>query len=256
MTGPEDLGRDPPAFSVLRPDGASSFFLVCDHAGRRIPRGLTNLGLAAADLESHIAWDIGALGLAACLSQALDAILVAQTYSRLVIDCNRPPGSAESIVARSAGVPVPGNGELSAAEVQARADTIFHPYHDRIRQEVSRRQYESQPTILVALHSFTPVFAGRSREWHAGVLALRDRRMADPMLLLLREERTLVVGDNEPYAASELTDFTIVHHAEQRGAPYIELEVRQDLIADEGGREEWAERFARLLVRASATFHF
>jgi predicted N-formylglutamate amidohydrolase len=219
-----------------------------------LPRRLGSLGLSQGALASHIAWDIGIAKLGIRLAAALDALLILQTYSRLVIDCNRPLGSAESIVASSAGVEVPGNGALSESDATTRAALVFHPYHDAIQRELDRRDEEGQPTILVALHSFTPNFSNVVRPWHAGVLYHHDDRLAAVMLELLREEPRLVVGENEPYAASEQTDFTIIEHAERQGRLHVELEVRQDLLADERGQAKWAERFARLLALASGRF--
>jgi predicted N-formylglutamate amidohydrolase len=226
---------------------------VCDHASGRLPRALGSLGLTPAALASHIAWDIGAAAVARLLAVALDGDLVLQAYSRLVIDCNRPLHAPDSIVAASAGVPIPGNRDVSAAEATRRAQEIFQPYHDRISDELARRQGEGRPSVLVAMHSFTESFPGSPRPWHAGVL-YRDPQLAAPLagrlLHLLRQEPGLVVGDNEPYAAGALTDFTIVEHGEQRGIPHVELEIRQDLIAEGGGQAAWAARLGRVLVES------
>jgi len=228
--------------------------LVADHAGRLLPHALESLGLDEIDLVSHIAWDIGIAEVTANLSDTLDAPYVAQSYSRLVIDCNRSVGATDSIVAASAGTPIPGNQAISASDREARARHIFHPYHDHIRGLLDRRVRHNQPTIVVAMHSFTPVFMGNARPWHVGVLYGRDSRLADLLLGLLRSEPGLSVGDNEPYSASDGTDFTIAEHGERRGLPHVEIEIRQDLIADDRGRIEWSERFARLLLRASSRF--
>ena len=238
---------------VLRSDGSSPFFLVCDHAGRLIPRALGALGLSEDALGRHIAWDIGAGAVARGLSAALDASLVAQRYSRLVIDCNRPLDAVDSIVARSESTPVPGNQAVDRREAEARAAAIFHPYHDAIGSALDRRAAEGRPTVLVAVHSFTPVFLGQARAWHAGVLYNRDARLGRPLLQALRDDGDLVVGDNEPYAASDLTDYTIVHHGERRGLLHVELEIRQDLIADAAGQEAWAARLAAILPATVAS---
>lgn len=246
------LGADePPPFRVR--DGASPFVFGCDHAGRRIPRALGDLGVSAADLDTHIAWDIGVQGLGEHLAAALDGWLITQTYSRLVIDCNRSPEVESSIVKHSAGVDVPGNHSLTREQAEQRAREIFHPYHDEIRAELDRRAAQGAPTIYVALHSFTPSMLGRARPWHAGVL-YRDRALAHPMLELLRAEGDLVVGDNEPYSVSALSDYSLLAHGEDRKLPHVELEIRQDLIADLDGQRRWAARLARLLPIACAPF--
>jgi predicted N-formylglutamate amidohydrolase len=243
---------DPPPFCVEWASAASDFVLICDHAGRALPKRLGDLGVSAADLERHIAWDIGIAGLGRRLAAQLDAFLITQTYSRLVIDANRPPGSAQSIVTVSERTRIPGNEALSGDAAAERAQEIFHPYHARIREELDARAAQQRPTIVVMLHSFTPVFLDSSRAWHAGVLYNRDARLARVLLELLRQEPTLVVGDNEPYRASEQTDYSLVEHGERRGLLTVELEIRQDLIAHEPGQAEWAERLGRLLQRAQS----
>jgi predicted N-formylglutamate amidohydrolase len=244
---PRDDVDDPPPFAVERPDGTSPYLFACDHASRRIPRRLGALGLGDVELGRHIAWDIGIAGVARRLATALDATAVLQGYSRLVIDANRPPGSPQSILAHSDGTLVPGNQDLAPEEADRRAREIFHPYHDRIARELDRRLAAGRPAILVSLHSFTPALGGQARPWHAGVLHNRDARVAHRLLALLREDPALVVGDNQPYAASEETDYTIVVHGERRGLPHVELELRQDLITDEAGQAAWAARLAAVL---------
>ena len=244
------LGADDPApFTVHRAHGDSPFVLIADHAGQRIPARLGDLGLAQAELDRHIGWDIGIAGLAERLSEKLDAFAILQTYSRLVIDCNRPLEAPGSIVAVSDGTAVPGNEGLDDDAKTARALEIFAPYHARITQELDRRSEESPAPVLISLHSFTPVFAGFVRPWHTGVLYHRDTRLAHALRDALRAEAGLVVGDNEPYAVSDASDFAVPVHGEQRGLLHVELEIRQDLIADTAGQEEWAERLARILPK-------
>jgi len=243
---------DATPLDVQRRDGRSPFFIVCDHAGRLIPRSLTALGLSEDQLASHIAWDAGAAGVAQRLGAALDACTVLQRYSRLVIDCNRPLNAGDSIVPRSERTLIPGNQDVSPGAAEERAQAIFHPYHDEIRRALDQREAIRLPTVLVAMHSFTPVFMDVARRWHVGVLYNRDARLARPLLEALQREGDLVVGENEPYAAGDLTDYSIVEHGEQRGLPHVEIEIRQDLIADGRGQDAWAERLARLLPVAIA----
>jgi predicted N-formylglutamate amidohydrolase len=243
---------DPPAFRVERATGASPFVIICDHAGRALPRQLGDLGVAHSELSRHIAWDIGIAAVGRLLSDQLDAFLITQTYSRLVIDANRHPGTPQSIVTLSERTRIPGNEALSAEDQQARAREIFHPYHARIREELDARAQAGRPALLVLLHSFTPSFMEQSRAWHAGVLYQRDARLARSLLSLLREDPALVVGDNQPYAASDATDYGLVVHGEQRGLPHVEIEIRQDLIDHAEGQAAWALRLAGLLERARA----
>jgi predicted N-formylglutamate amidohydrolase len=227
--------------------GASPFFLTCDHYGRTIPRALGDLGVAASELERHIAWDIGIAGVADRLSGMLGAHLIAQRYSRLVIDCNRPLDVPTSIPDISEITRIPGNEALPREAAGQRQQSIFAPYHQRIGEALDQRARDKRPTVLISLHSFTPVYTGISRPWHIGTLYNRDSRLPKMLLGLLRAEPGLVVGDNQPYAVSDVTDYTIPVHGERRGLPHTGIEIRQDLIATDEGQREWAQRLARLL---------
>jgi predicted N-formylglutamate amidohydrolase len=252
---PALLGPDEPAPFELLEDRANSPFLVtCDHAGKRLPRALGNLGLPASELERHIAWDLGAAGAARELARALGACAVLQTYSRLVIDCNRRPGVPSSIAELSEETIIPGNQGLSPAAAEQRAREIFAPYHACILQELERRARAAQPTVLIAMHSFTPSFKGVARPWHVGVLYNRDTRLAHALLGLLREDPALVVGDNEPYAVSDLSDYGVVEYGERLGNLHVELEIRQDLLSSEATQAVWGQRVAALLTRALTLF--
>jgi predicted N-formylglutamate amidohydrolase len=203
-------------------------------------------------MERHIAWDVGIAGVAEQLSTALDAHLVAQRYSRLVIDCNRPPGAPSSIPLVSEATMIPGNDGLTHEAAEARRQLIFEPYHRRIAEIIDARLYAGLPTVLVSLHSFTPIYAGIARPWHIGTLYQRDTRLPPLLLKLLRGESDLVVGDNEPYAVSDATDYTIPVHGEARGLPNTGIEIRQDLITDGPGQTQWAERLARIFGEVEA----
>jgi len=208
------------------------------------------LGLQQADCERHIAWDIGAGAVSCLIGDALGAVVIQQNYSRLVIDCNRMPGSATSVVELSELTTVPGNRGLSKVQMEARVREIFQPYHDRIAGELDRRRQAGRPTALIAVHSFTPVFKAIVRPWHVGVLYNRDPRFASILMDLLRCEQGLVVGDNEPYNVTDASDYTIPIHGEQRELHHVAIEIRQDLITDETGQRKWADLFARLLPQA------
>ena len=238
---------EPVAFTMERPQGRSEFLLVCDHASRLVPHSLGSLGLDETQLASHIAWDIGAAGVARQLSAALDATLLLQSYSRLVIDCNRPPGSATSIPTRSEYVRIAANESLPAAEAAARVAEIFTPYHAAISTVLEQRRVAGTRTLLVAMHSFTPVYLGQARPWKIGLMYRKDRRLGRALLELLRQDNSLHAGENQPYAISDDTDYTIPVHGEARGLPHVGIEIRQDLIADTHGQQEWATRLAHLL---------
>lgn len=239
---------DVPVFLVERPAGCSPYVLTCDHAGRAIPRRLANLQLSAEELSTHVAWDLGVADLGRRLAVRLDACVILQSYSRLVIDANRPPDAPDSIPTLSERTRIAANEGLSAHDARTRCDEIFQPYHRRIAAELEARG--ARPTLLVALHSFTPVYMDERRPWHVGVLYGRDARLGRLMLAALRSDPALVVGDNQPYAVSDATDYTIVVHGEQRRIPHVEIEVRQDLLACATDVEAWAERLGRALEEA------
>src|ERR1700731_1642264 len=245
--------QDVPPVHEQNAQGRSPFLLTSDHYGRLIPLALGDLGLETSELTRHIAWDIGIAGVAEALSDHLGAHLVAQRYSRLVIDCNRPPGAPSSIPRISEATVIPGNEGLARDTAEARREAIFDPYHRRIAEVIDRRLRDGVPTVLVSLHSFTPVYAGIARPWHIGTLYHRDTRLPPLLLKLLRSEADLVVGDNEPYAVSDETDYTIPVHGEARGLMNTGIEIRQDLIADQAGEREWADRLARIFGEIETT---
>jgi predicted N-formylglutamate amidohydrolase len=241
---------EPPPFTVDNEAGTSPFLIVADHAGKHFPRRLEQLGVSDAECERHIAWDIGIGAVCRLLGQALDAVVIRQNYSRLVIDCNRTPGSETSIADLSESTAVPGNIGLSERDKLARVREIFQPYHDRIADELDRRRKAGRPTALISVHSFTPVYKTVTRPWHVGVLYNRDRRFAQILMELLHREGGLIVGDNEPYSVTDASDYTIPVHGEQRDLHHVAIEIRQDLITDDVGQRVWAALFARLLPRA------
>jgi predicted N-formylglutamate amidohydrolase len=243
------LAADEPApVRVLRAEARSDFVLTADHAGNLIPRALGDLGVGAAERHRHIAWDIGIAAVTEALSGLLDATAVLQTYSRLVIDCNRNPGHPTSIPPVSEVTPIPGNENLSAADRAARRRAIFDPYHTAITGILDART--ARRTILVAMHSFTPVFKGVARAVEIGVLYHHETPLSQLMLELLRAEGSLTVGANLPYAITDTSDYTVPTHGESRGIPHVEIEIRQDLIGEAVGQQAWARRMARLLRAA------
>ena len=245
------LAADEPApVTVHNQNGPSPFLIVADHAGNAMPRALGRLGLPEAECDRHIAWDVGIAAVSRLMADALDATLVQQNYSRLVIDCNRMPGSETSIPEISELTPIPGNRGLSESRKTARVREIFRPYHDRIETELDRRRQAGRPVALVAMHSFTPVFEGVARPWQVGVLYNRDPRFAHLLMAALKREDGLIVGDNQPYSVTDATDYTIPVHGERRSLHHVAIEIRQDLIAADKGQRAWGSLLARLLPQA------
>lgn len=242
---------DAPPVRIINPDGASPFLLIGDHAGNAIPRALGSLGVSDADLARHIGWDIGIGTLGEMLAERIDATFIRQTYSRLVIDCNRSAAQPDAIAATSDGTPVPGNHDLSEMARAQRFAEIHEPYQAAIADNLARRDAAGMPSMIIALHSFTPSMRGQDRPWHIGILYDGgDPRFAQAMLAVLRAEPDLVVGDNEPYRMDQI-DYTIPRHA-YPARPYAEIEIRQDLLTTPEACAAWADRLARILPAAAA----
>ena len=242
---------EPHPLETRNEEGRADIVLICEHAGRRIPRSLGTMGLSEEDRARHIAWDIGARAVALALSDRLDAPLFMQRYSRLVCDCNRRPDVPSFTPVLSEATAIPANVDLSDEARRARAEAIFHPFHDAVSAFLDARARAGRTTVLATIHSFTPVFLGRSRPWEIGVLYNRDRVLSPAVADWLKENTSYCVGVNEPYSVGDDTDYAIPVHGEKRGLPCVEFEIRNDLIADEAQAGPWAEVLARALEAGS-----
>lgn len=231
--------------------GTSDFVVICEHAGRLIPETLGDLGLEASELTRHIAWDIGAREIAMALADRLDAPLFMQRYSRLVCDCNRRPDVDSFMPVISESTEIPGNMNVSADARAARVTEIFNPFHDHVSAELDKRRAADRRTLLVTIHSFTPVYKGVERPWEIGVLYNRDKTLSPAMLELLRAKTDHVVGDNQPYAVGDETDYAIPVHGEARGLPCVEIEIRNDLTTGDAQAEYWSALLADMLTQAA-----
>lgn len=246
-------GEEGPTITVNE-EGRSPLFLVCEHAGRKIPKLLGSLGLAAEELERHIAYDIGAEQVARGLAKRLDAPLVLQRYSRLVYDCNRPPQANSAIPELSELTEIPGNRRLIESQKRQRAEEIYVPFHARVGELIEARLRNGKPVIFITIHSFTPVFKGFARSLDVGLLFDGDRRFTDLITPLLRAAGRIDVRHNEPYGPADGVCHTLNVHAGVRGLPYSMIEIRNDLITNESGQVEWADRLADVLRRAAYEF--
>ncbi len=241
-----------PPIAILNREGKGGVVVLCEHASNYIPAGYDRLGLAPADLERHIAWDIGALAVAEQMAAMLDAPLAYATHSRLLLDLNRDPDAPDSILTLSEDTAIPGNLDLAAYERRLRSDWLYAPFHAGVDALIDHRLASGQATVVVSIHSFTPVYLGAPRPWPVGVLGSRDRRLADPWLAALRADRALEVGDNQPYAPRDGVYHSLDRHGERRGLPSAMIELRNDGIADAAGQREWAARLADTLQLALA----
>lgn len=236
---------DPEPVEIINPQGGGRIVLTCEHAGRLVPRRLGDLGVPPADWERHIAWDIGAGELARRLSDRLNAPLVMQRYSRLVIDCNRPLDAADCIPEMSDGTVIPGNRHLSL-EVRAQR---YAEIHMKLHQAIDRLLDQVQPDALISVHSFTPVYGTAARPMQAALLFNRDPRLAHLMHRDLTARRPdLEIALNAPYTVDDISDFTIPRHGEMRGLPHVLLEIRNDQLADATGLDGWAGLLADAIV--------
>jgi predicted N-formylglutamate amidohydrolase len=255
QTGATLLGpADPDPVEVVNPHGGSVVLLVCEHAGRAIPSALRDLGIAVGELDRHIAYDIGAEGLARKLSERLDATLVLQRYSRLVIDCNRPCEAPDCMPAASDGTAIPANCAITDADRSRRLEEIHRPFHDAIGSLLDRREGQ-RPTIIVTIHSFTPRLGNAARPWQIGVCFNRDGSFARKFMQAFQPANPEIsAAYNEPYTVDDMSDYTIPVHAERRRLPHVLLEVRNDQLADDAGQQRWAGLIAERLVDASKSF--
>lgn len=234
------------AIHISGEDRPSRCLVTCDHATNRVPSDVAegDLGIAPEDMARHIAWDVGALGVAQVLAGALDCPLIWSDFSRLVIDPNRGAEDPTLVMKLYDGTVIPGNRHVDGAEVARRLDDLYWPYHNALARLASRQA----DTVILSIHSFTPALRGKpQRPWHVGVLYTdQDPRLSRPLIERLRAEPGLCVGDNEPYSGY-LPGDAIDRHALQYGRHNTLIEVRNDLIGDAAGQRHWGLLLARIL---------
>ncbi|MBY5760242.1 N-formylglutamate amidohydrolase [Rhizobium leguminosarum] len=224
--------------------------IVCEHASRLVPEKLGDLGLDAATLESHIAWDPGAFELSRHLSASLDAALCYQRFSRLVYDCNRPPEAGSAIAEKSELFDIPGNKNISEAERRARINEIYLPFSEGLSEVLSFRKASGRQTVLVTVHSFTPIYFGKKREVEIGLLHDSDSRLADAMLSeFARRDQRYVVMRNQPYGPEDGVTHTLLEHGIANGIPNVMIEVRNDLLSSAQQRTSVATYLSALIEK-------
>ncbi|WP_414475807.1 N-formylglutamate amidohydrolase [Microvirga sp. M2] len=242
-----------PVVLVENPQGRSPILLICEHASKHLPERYGTLGLSADQLESHIAWDPGAVGVAKELCRLLDAPLIHAGVSRLVLDLNRDPSAPDSIWTLSERTTIPGNQNLDDDERAYRVREVYDVFHGMVSRFVEARRSAGQISGIVTVHSFTPVYRGVPRPWHIGLIFNRDERFARRLEAGLRRDPALVLGMNEPYSPADRVFHTLERHAERRGLAPLMIEIRNDLIRTEDGQASWAHRLAPLLREGART---
>lgn len=233
--------------AVDNPDALSPVLLVCEHASRRMPEKMGSLGLSAEALESHIAWDPGALAVSQLLVKSLDAALIHQRFSRLVYDCNRPPDADAAMPAISEVFEIPGNSNISAAERLARTDALYVPFRESLSDFIKRRKAGGRASVLVTMHTFTPVYHGKKRDVEVGILHDEDSRLADAMLSVAEKSARYAIRRNEPYGPADGVTHTLVEHGLKNGLLNVMIEIRNDLVLNEVGQKVMADYLTGIL---------
>lgn len=236
-------------FDLIVPENPSRWLITCDHATNRVPEWINggDLGLPAAEMERHIAYDIGADGVTRRMANALDARAVLSNFSRLVIDPNRGEHDPTLVMRISDGAIIPANRHATEADKEDRLNRLYRPYHNALADLAAQRD----DTVICAVHSFTPQMQGKPpRPWEIGILYAEDDRLARPMIAAC-EAQGWCVGDNAPYIGYFPGD-AIDTHATPHARPNVLIELRQDLIADAAGQALWADRLAPILEQTLA----
>lgn len=239
-----------PPFRLLNSRGPSSLVFICDHASNRVPEEFGDFGLTEAELQRHIAWDIGAAAVTEILSKYFDAPALLSEVSRLVIDCNRSLDDPGLTPAISDGTAIPANQDLTERERRRRWKAYHQPYHDAIEEVIAAKLADRQSPIVVSVHSMTPVMKGFARPWQIAMCSAADRRLNDPVLAALRRRADITVGDNEPYTLDSKEDFSVPYHAIRRNLQHLQVEFRQDEVATPEGQRRWADIFGASVERA------
>ncbi len=244
------LAKEEPVFEIVNAKGTAPIVFVCEHASNRVPKYFADLGLSQQELKSHIAWDPGAREIALALSVAFDAPLVCSTISRLVYDCNRPPDSTGAMQAVSETTLIPGNKDISAAEVHARVEQIYQPFMSALKDTIWQKNAKGAVPLLITIHSFTPVYFGKKRDVQIGVLHDSDSRLADAMLAVNAGHTKLNVERNMPYGPMDGVTHTLKEHGLKNGLMNVMLEIRNDLLTTAKDQEEIAKMLITWLNEA------
>ncbi|MEP7454363.1 N-formylglutamate amidohydrolase [Phyllobacterium sp. SB3] len=245
---PQALSKEWTPVRVTNPEGVGPCIILCDHASNYIPDGFGTLGLHDGDLQKHIAWDPGALGVSAVMSRLLDAPLVESCVSRLIIDCNRPLDAPDLVPSLSEATIIPANENLNDKARRERIELSHKPYHAAIERLVQERKAAGLPEpVFIAVHSYTPVYRGVKRPWHIGIIHDADERLSAPLIAGLKRDESLSVGDNEPYSPADRVYYTLERHARAADHSCVMVEIRNDLITNAHEEKHWGEKLALIL---------
>lgn len=236
------------AYETWRPKSPSRWMITADHARNHVPHWINNgdLGLPTADMQRHIAYDIGVEGVARHMAREINARLLISNFSRMVIDPNRGQDDPTLLMQIYDGSIIPENRGITPEKAKERLERLYLPYH----QSYDAMADERDDTIICAIHSFTPQLNNRPRRpWEIGILyANGDDMLARPMIDMLRSETDWSIGENEPYSG-HLEGDSIDRHALQKGRPNLLIEIRNDLIETDAGQAHWAQALAPFVAR-------
>ena len=178
-----------------------SVVVSCEHASNAVPPEL-DLGVPAAVLDTHAAWDPGARPVAELVAAALGAPLFLGEWTRLVADLNRSPDNPAAVPEVAFDVPVPGNAGLSPDARAARLARYHTPYWSAVTGCVADRLAGDARVLHLAIHSFTGEFRGEVRPMSLGVMfdpaRPLEQRVADVLLRDLDRQGVRAV-ENGPY---------------------------------------------------------
>jgi len=236
-------------YKVLNSKKINNFIVLCDHASYNIPKKYNKLGLSNNDLKKHIGWDIGALKVAKKISKNINSTLIHSGYSRLLVDCNRSLKSKGAFLKKSEDIKIPGNINISQKEKILRSKRYYFPYHNQIQKFINQSLKSNVVPSLVAIHSFTPIYLGKPRKWHIGILQRSDQRLSSLFIKEIKKNRNIILGINQPYKLDLPGDFTIPFFSESYGLPNVLIEIRQDLLLKDRSINFWANFITKILMR-------
>lgn len=239
-------------FSVNNAKKINKYIIICDHASFNIPKKYNNLGLSISDLKKHIGWDIGALKVAKKISKKLNNTLIHSGYSRLLIDCNRSLKAKGTFLKKSENIIIPGNKNILLKEKKIRSIKYYFPYHKEIEKFINQSLKKKVIPIVISIHSFTPIFFGKKRKWHIGILQGKDTRLSSIFIKDLKKYKNIITGINQPYKLDFGGDFTIPFLSAKYGTPHILIEIRQDLLNENKSINYWSNLISKILIRNSS----
>jgi predicted N-formylglutamate amidohydrolase len=230
------------AFEIVRSGTKAGVLVTCEHASQRLPEPWSWSARDRRWVGTHWAYDLGAAELAREYAAAISGTAVLARFSRLLADPNRPEDSETLFRATAEGEVVELNAAIDPAEREIRLDGYYRPFHEAVDREVAA----SHAPILLAMHTFTPLYEGTPRSLEIGVLFDREEALAASLLDAFRAAGWSA-EPNEPYSGRAGLIHVVERHAKTHGRRAIELEVRQDLAVEPAFRARFVSVLAGVL---------